>query len=178
MSYLVRKLSKRENIDAIGQAKDIKNMFADAATSEFRTKNGTLSTWLIEKIEDLDEAVLAVVVTSSKIERMDFIIINTDFLDKQELQYDQTYAGKEIAVPDLQDNHFDIIDITLNKLVNCACVYREVFQLDGEQGKYIVRYVEGDIKELLKRAYSESRLDLGKLNKSIKEELLQALSIS
>ena len=68
-------------------------MFADAATSEFRSKNGTLSTWRIEFIEKLDEAILAIVVTSSKIERMDFIVINTEYLDEQHLEYAQTYAG-------------------------------------------------------------------------------------
>ena len=93
LPYLVRKLNKRENIDIIGNTENVENMFADAATSEFRSKNGTLSTWRIEFIEKLDEAILAIVVTSSKIERMDFIVINTEYLDEQHLEYAQTYAG-------------------------------------------------------------------------------------
>ena len=93
MAYLVRKLNKRENVDVIGNTEDIENMFADAATAEFRSKNGTLSTWRIDSVDKLDEAVLAIVVTSSKIERMDFIVIDTDYLDEQHLEYNQTSTG-------------------------------------------------------------------------------------
>ena len=171
MAYLVRKLNKRENVDLIGNTKDIDNMFADAATAEFRTKNGTLSTWLIDGVDQLDEAVLAIVVTSTKIERMDFIIINTDYLDEQKLEYSQTYAGQEIAVHDLQDTHYDIVNITIPKLIKCTFVYRRVFMEDNDQGIFIVRYVEGDIRDLLEKAAMASRLDLNILNKGIKKEL-------
>lgn len=171
MAYLVRKLNKIENVDLIGNTEDIENMFADAATAEFRTKNGTLSTWRIEGVDRLDEAVLAIVVTSTKIERMDFIIINTDYLDEHKLEYSQTYAGQEIAVHDLQDTHYDIVNITIPKLTKCTCVYRRVFVDDNDRGIFIVRYVEGDIRDLLKRAAMCSRLDMNILNKGIKRAL-------
>ena len=171
MAYLVRKLTKRENVDIIGNTEDIENMFADAATAEFRSKNGTLSTWRIDSVDKLDEAVLAIVVTSSKIERMDFIVIDTDYLDEQHLEYSQTYAGQKIAVPDLQDTHYDIINVTIPRLINCTCVYRRVFKEDRDQGVYLVRYVEGDIRDLLEKAAIASRLDMNCLNKGIKKEL-------
>ena len=171
MAYLVRKLNKRENVDIIGNTEDVENMFADAATAEFRSKNGTLSTWRIDTVDKLDEAVLAIVVTSSKIERMDFIVIDTDYLDEQHLEYSQTYAGQKIAVPDLQDTHYDIINVTIPRLINCTCVYRRVFKEDRDQGVYLVRYVEGDIRDLLEKAAIASRLDMNCLNKGIKKEL-------
>lgn len=171
MAYLVRKLNKRENVDIIGNTEDVENMFADAATAEFRSKNGTLSTWRIDSVDKLDEAVLAIVVTSSKIERMDFIVIDTDYLDEQQLEYSQTYAGQKIAVPDLQDTHYDIINVTIPRLINCTCVYRRVFMEDKDQGIYLVRYVEGDIRDLLEKAAIASRLDMNNLNKGIKKEL-------
>lgn len=171
MAYLVRKLNKRENVDIIGNAEDVENMFADAATAEFRSRNGTLSTWKIESVDKLDEAVLAIVVTSSKIERMDFIVINTDYLDEQHLEYDQTYAGQDIAIPDLQDTHYDIINVTIPRLINCTYVYRRVFKEDKEQGIYLVRYVEGDIRDLIEKAVNASRLDLSSLNRGIRRGL-------
>lgn len=171
MAYLVRKLNKRENVDIIGNTEDVENMFADAATAEFRSKNGTLSTWRIDTVDKLDEAVLAIVVTSSKVERMDFIVIDTDYLDEQHLEYSQTYAGQKIAVPDLQDTHYDIINVTIPRLINCTCVYRRVFKEDKDQGVYLVRYVEGDIRDLLEKAAIASRLDMNCLNKGIKKEL-------
>lgn len=172
MSYLVRKLNKRANIDIIGKTEDVETMFADAATAEFRSKNGTLSTWRIDSINKLDDAVLAIVVTSSKVERMDFILIDTDYLDEQQLEYSQTYAGQKIAVPDLQDTHYDIINITIPRLINCTCVYRKVFLEDKDQGIFLVRYTEGDIRDLLVKASDESRLVIDTLNNGIKKVLL------
>ena len=57
---------------------------------------------------------------------MDFIIINTDLLTENSLEYKQTYAGQDIAIPDLQDTHYDIIGITIEKLVNCTKVYQRI----------------------------------------------------
>ena len=171
MAYLVRKLLKRENIDLIGKAERAEDMFADAATSEFRTKGGTLSMWKIDSVDTLDEAVLAIVVTLTKVESMDFIVINTDYLDEENLEYKQTYAGIEIAVADLQNTHFDVVDITIPKLINCTCVYRKVFDEDKEEGNYIVRYAEHEIKDLLSKANQEGRLDFGKLNNGIKKAI-------
>ncbi len=174
MPYLVRKLNKRDSLNIIGQPCEVEKIVADAATTEFRTKKGTLSTWRIECLTDLDEAVLAIVVTSTKIETMDFIIINTDYLDEQDLEYKQTYAGLDIAVPDLQESHDDIVDITIPKLINCTKVYKMILEVDNDQEIYIVRYVEGDIKKLLSKAYSDSRIELEKLNKGIKKIILPA----
>lgn len=171
MAYLVRKLNKRDNIDIMGTATNLDTLYADAPTGEFRTKNGTLSTWYIDSLDSLDDAVLAMIVTSNQITRMDFVIIDTKLLDDNGLEYKQTYAGEEIAVPDLQDTHYDILGITIHKLLNCASVFREVYKLDNDQELYIVRYVEGDIKQLLNKAYSNNRIEMSRLNKGIKKGL-------
>ena len=48
---------------------------------------------------------------------------------------------------------------------------RRVFKEDRDQGVYLVRYVEGDIRDLLEKAAIASRLDMNCLNKGIKKEL-------
>lgn len=167
MAFLVRKLIKRESIELIGNADNVEEMFADAATSEFRSKAGTLSMWRIDSIEKLDEAVLAIIVTLTKVETMDYIVINMDYLDEEGLSYKQTYAGVDIAVADLQDTHYDILNITIPRLINCTCVYRRVFREDKDRGIYIVRYTESEIRDLLSNAYEQGRIDETKLNKGI-----------
>ena len=132
MSYLVRKLYKRENIEKIGQADSVETMYADGAVGEFRTNSGTLSTWEIQSLEQIDDAVLAILVTSSDITKMDFVIINTKLLDTNGLLYNRTYAGQDIAVPDLQDTHFDILDITIPKLINCSKVFKQIYIDDND----------------------------------------------
>ena len=78
MAFLVRKLGKMDEIFSLCDKSDIKKVYADIPTVEFRSKNGTLSTWRINSLEEIGNAVLAIAVTSSDISKMDFIIINTD----------------------------------------------------------------------------------------------------
>ena len=153
MSYLVRKLYKRENIEKIGQADSVETMYADGAVGEFRTNSGTLSTWEIQSLEQIDDAVLA------------------KLLDTNGLLYNRTYAGQDIAVPDLQDTHFDILDITIPKLINCSKVFKQIYIDDNDEGKLIVRYAIGELKDLLIKANENKRIKLELLNPKMKKVL-------
>lgn len=173
MAYLVRKLIKQENVKTIGLTTNFGDMLADIVTSEFRTKKGTLSTWRIETINEvnINNAILAIAVSSTKIERMDFIIINTDYLDHQRIEYKKTYAGRDIAVPDLQDTHYDICNITNSKLLNCLYVYQRIWEEDKDFNKYIIRKAQGAIQDIISSAKQEKRIDITKLSKEIREQM-------
>ena len=129
MAYLVRKLIKMDNLFVLPQFSDIPKIYADIPTTEFRTKEGALSTWYIDSIDDIENAVLAIAITSSKVEKLDVIIIDTEILLKNRLEYEQTYAGQDIAIPDLQNTHYDIINVTIEKLINCTNVYQKIFDI-------------------------------------------------
>lgn len=174
MAYLVRKLNKKECVDQIGQAENVSQMYADAVTSEFRSKKGTLSTWNIDSLDQINEAALAIAVTSEKVERMDLIVIDTIILDNHGLEYKKTYAGEDIAVPDLQETHYDILNVTIQKLVNCAQVYKDVYQLDNDEGIYIVRLVTGEVEDIIKAANAANRIDIAKLRKGARKLLVVA----
>ena len=81
MAFLVRKLGKMDEIFSLLDKTDVQKVYADIPTMEFRSKNGTLSTWYINSLDEIGNAVLAIAVTSSDITKMDFIIINTDILN-------------------------------------------------------------------------------------------------
>lgn len=171
MAFLVRKLGKMDELFSLNGERDITTIHADIPTTEFRTKNGTLSTWHIDSLDDIENAVLAIAVSSSEIAKMDFIIISTDILSKNSLEYKQTYAGQDIAIPDLQDTHYDIIDVSIEKLINCTKVYQTIVEMDPEGETYIVRYAAGEIKDLLKKTLADERVDESKASKKIKEQL-------
>lgn len=171
MPFLVRKLGKMDEIFSLLGDTDIQQIYADIPTMEFRSKNGTLSTWYINSLDEIENAVLAIAVTSTDITKMDFIIINTDILEENLLEYKQTYAGQDIAIPDLQDTHYDIVNITIEKLITCTRVYKSIVESDPNGGTYIVRYAAGQIKDLLKSAINEERVDESKASKKIKEQL-------
>ena len=171
MAFLVRKLNKMDDIFSLNREADVLKIYADIPTTEFRTKKGTLSTWLINSLDEIENAILAIAITSSEITKMDFIIIDTKIIIKNDLAYKQTYAGQDIAVPDLQDTHYDIFDITIEKIVNCTKVYQEIVKEDPNCNRYIIRYAAGDIKNVLKKAIQDKRIDENKLSKRMKEQL-------
>lgn len=171
MAFLVRKLGKMSELFSLCEKTDIKEIYADIPTTEFRTKNGTLSTWYINSLDDIENAILAIAVTSSDIVKMDFIIINTNILSENSLEYKQTYAGQDIAIPDLQNTHYDIMDITIEKLVNCTRVYQTIVEMDPDGETYIIRYAAGDIKDLLRKSLEDKRVDETKVPKKIMEQL-------
>lgn len=169
MPYLVRKLLKRDQLSGILDEECVDDICADIPTNEFRTKNGTLSAWCIKSPDNIDDAVLAIAVTSSKISKMDFIIIDTQLLEQNGLKFVQSYAGIDLPIQDLQDTHYDITDITLKKLSNCAMVYKSIYELDSGEDKYIRRFTQHEIKEKLIHAFKESRIDKSKVSKPIRE---------
>lgn len=171
MAYLVRKLIKRDKLSELECVSEIENLLADIPTIEFRTTNGTLSTWKIESLDELENAVLAIAVSSSDISKMDFIVIDTDLLFENGLSYAETYAGMDIAVPDLQDSHCDIQGITIDKLKNCASIYRDVLVNETEEERFIVRFSAGEIRKIIKKAISENRIDGSKAIGKIGEEI-------
>lgn len=178
MSFLVRKLNKRDQLNTLIEHKDILDICADVPTNEFRTTKGALSTWIIETLAELDNAVLAIAVSSSKISKMDFIVMDTGLLDKNGLEYKQTYAGMEIPIPDLQDTHYDIINISLKKLLDCSNVYKIILSQESyEKEKYIIRFTEAEIKEKLKKAIEDNRVDKSKASKPIRD-IIEKLSIA
>ena len=171
MAFLVRKLVKRDKLIELCQKVNIEDIYADIPTTEFRTKEGTLSTWHINSLDELNDAVLAIAVSSSEITKMDFIVIDTSLLAKYAFEYKQTYAGQDIAIPDLQNTHYDIINISIGKLVECTKLYRDIISNDLDGEKYVIRFATGEIKDLLKEAIRNNRVDREKAPKKLKEEL-------
>ena len=175
MPFLVRKLAKRDRLYDLCEEKVVEEFNADIPTTEFRTTNGCLSTWMIDSLDSLDDAILAIAVTSSEISKMDVIVIDTSLLLKSSLNYKQTYAGQDIPIPDLQNRHCDIVDISIKKLVDCTSLYQEIVKMDAktddENEKFIVRYALGEIKDLLKKAIKDNRVDANKARGKIKVEI-------
>ena len=163
----MRKLANRRNLELIKGVDDINHISADFPTTELRTKGGSLSTWKIDSIDQVDEAILAIAISSSQISRMDFIIIDTRFLDERVLNYAQTFAGINIAVPDLQNTHYDIQNISIDDLIKCCDVYKTIVDIDESEGEdvFIIRRSEGEIKDIIKRALSSNRIDLTRCGK-------------
>jgi len=58
MTLFVRKIN-RKNVDSIRKTEHTEDTPTDAVTSEFRTKENTLSIWQISDIENIEQGILA-----------------------------------------------------------------------------------------------------------------------
>lgn len=173
MPFLVRKILKDESIEHIENIEDTDYLHqsADVPTTEFRTKHSALSTYIINNLEELDKAVLAIATTSSKLSSMEFIILDTAILDAIGLKYEQTFPGMEIPYEEMQDFHYDIVDVNIENLSKCLEAYKKTMELDDNKSIYIVDYAEGKIKDLVKTAIEQKKINMDKvpleLNKAI-----------
>lgn len=183
MPYLVRKLIKRKNIDLIKDTSKMETIISDVPTSEFRTTNGCLSTWFIANLDDYEKAVLAIAITSSTIEKMDFIALDIEVLKNNKLIYEQTSPGADMAIPALEKTHYDITGLTLNKLVDCCKAYKDIIIFDeekikeNENEKQLIRRVpQKRIETLINNAIKDGIVDERNAKGKIKEYIDEAKS--
>lgn len=183
MPYLVRKLIKRKNIDLIKDTSKMETIISDVPTSEFRTTNGCLSTWFIANLDDYEKAVLAIAITSSTIEKMDFIALDIEVLKNNKLIYEQTSPGADMAIPTLEKTHYDITGLTLNKLVDCCKAYKDIIIFDeekikeNENEKQLIRRVpQKRIETLINNAIKDGIVDERNAKGKIKEYIDEAKS--
>lgn len=174
MPFLVRKILKDESIEHIENiaGTDYLHQSADVPTTEFRTKHSALSTYMINDLNELDRAVLAIATTSSKLSSMEFIILDTEILNAIGLKYEQTYPGMAIPYEEMQDFHYDIVDVNIENLSKCLEAYKKTMERDNNKSIYLVDYSEGKIKDLVKTAIQQKKFNVenvpADLNKTIR----------
>lgn len=175
MAFLVRKIMHRAAFDdeALKQT-ELGEISSDIPTSEFRTTKSTLSTWYIEDLESINKAILAILLSSSEINRTDFIIMDTDELDKKNFTYENTEPGVSLPIESLESIHYDIVNLTLNKLTDCAEIY--INTMNEYPDKRIFRLNKKEAKDIIKKAFQEDIIDENRANTYMKAALTKLKS--
>jgi hypothetical protein len=164
MPVYVRKLASRKNIDTIRTQECLDTIPADVITSEFRTKSNTLSVWQVTDIDHISPGILAIALSSSYINTMDFILIDGQALSKNGLSIKQTPAANNPYI-DAVNIHHDITDLTLEKLYNVSNVYKD------SEAVSVIRLTSGKLKQMIKDAEAKGLINVNFVNSNIKDEL-------
>ncbi|WP_124116125.1 hypothetical protein [Paenibacillus xylanexedens] len=156
MSFLVRKVTKSKwpNSDA---DVDIANVSADAVSSCLRTSQNKLSTWEIESLDKIEDAVLALISNADRIENMDVITIEKDNIRGLGFILDEQTPGKTV-VDDLKDTHIDICELNYKTIGEFAAVIVSAFKEERH-----LRFTRRAIEGIVKKAISDGRVDQAKL---------------
>jgi hypothetical protein len=140
---------------------------ADAITKCLSTSFDNLSVWEIESESEIDDIALAIysIPQRDKIEKMDIVILDPDYLLKSGIISGQTDGATLFEAR--KKSHRDLLKLS-NKTLDIVA-YHIVDNLKKDKFK---QYPKGRIKELLKQAI----LDNGKIAlESLHEKLQEAI---
>lgn len=157
MQLLVRKINRSKWNNA---EDDVFKLSSDAITSCLRTSRKTLSVWKINSENELDEAVLALASNFQKLESIDVVILDGNYLLEVTVEQEQTDGVT--PVPDLVQNHIDLKDLNYYKV---GLIAEHI--IDRIKQKKIKRYTITELKDILKKAIEQKRLKIEHLNNSV-----------
>ena len=165
MPYLVRRISraKWDNEDYDYLHND--NPPADAITSCLRTFNNELSTWLIEDVKDLNQAILCLVTGSKQenINTLQLIYFDIEEISRRGLVFEKTPG--DTVINEFQDSHFDIQSLNYDSLG----VFKDIV-LDCLRNGQCKTITKKTLKEILTDSVNKTKI----LDKSLLNEKLQS----
>jgi len=163
MALQVRKINKAKWLRA-----DIVNSAeipADAITNCLRTQQNNLSVWRIKSEDEIENAVIAISSGQERLETIDIVILNSEYLEQNGIEFMATEGITALKTPK-EDIHFDMIELTYKKLGVIAYHIVEKFK-----EKKVFRYTRTKLKDILKNANNEKKLDINELSEDIKNIL-------
>lgn len=164
MSFLVRKIarSKWPSNDFEQMVKD--EIPADALSNCMKTSKNTLSTWEIESLDNIEEAVLALVASGDHIDTIHVVYIERDNMESKGLNISDI-EGKT-PVKDLVDTHKDIAALTYQSVGEFANLILGELKQKKEK-----RYAKSDLVKIINKAIENGRLDPIELKEGIRSKL-------
>ena len=164
MALLIRKISRSKWPPCDLDVFDVNQLQADTISGDLKTQKNTLSTWEIEDIDSLEEAVLALVSGSDKIDTMHVIAIRFDDALNNQLKIVSTEGNTPIS--ELRGIHRDIADLNYKALGTFAKLV--IVALKENRVK---TFAVKELREILKKAIEQGRLKLSDVKPTLKEDI-------
>lgn len=165
--YYVRKLSKPSNLQKVKTATDLGTIPADFIGQEMRTSDNTLSVWRCESIDKdgIADAIKAALFVSSDICATQFIILDSDMLNKAGIKICDTEGST--AYRGLNHLHTDLCELTYEKLGTLLDLYQKTSQLANRTPKI----EKEQFQKIALNALQDNCLDESKLTDHFKKGL-------
>lgn len=165
MPILVRRINKAKWEQIINE-NDATDSSADAITNCLKTTNNDLSVWKIETVEQLDDAILAMITGGQqvKLSTLHYVLINEELLIEKGLNIAETEG--DTTVQDLKKNHRDITNLTYNRLGIVKSLILNSLAEDKNQEMFITK---SKLKVFLKKSMEDGKLKKSDLNKELIE---------
>ena len=162
MAFLVRKISKAKwHTDGYSEG-DPAN--ADAITNCLRTSKNSLSFWSIDSLDQLHDAVLAIVSANDNLDTVDVVIIDEGFFSESGLTVIQTDGNTRCK--ELVNWHRDLVELDANTLSILAS--KVAYLVSKGESK---RITLAELKRLLSEAIDSGKLEYSKLSPNVQKKL-------
>lgn len=162
MTLLVRKINRAKWVqNDISKGAEVS---ADAVTHCMKTSGNTLSTWKIDSIEEVEEAVLAIAAAQDHLDTFHVVCLDNKYLVDNGISTDSSPGIT--PVKELIDSHVDLCELTYRGLGVIADQTRQAFV-----NKSVLEYRFRQLKELLKKAIKDGRLNADDLKESVRNKL-------
>ncbi len=161
MSKLVRKINRNnwpEKLD------DISVIGADAITQCLKTKGNAMSVFQIPSEDRIDEVFLALASNAERLETTDLVVMDEGHISQLGMSLIQTVGITPIE--NLQKIHYDITELCYGTLGPIAY---HVFECVRDN--HWKRRTKGELKDIIKKAIIEERLDPSALSIGVKKDI-------
>ena len=165
MAFLVRKIARGKwPNEAEYPNACIEKLPAKTITVDLQSRDDCLSTWKIDNLDKLEDAILILATAADRLGTIYVAIIDWNDLEEKGLEAIQTEGNTEIE--HLKETHYDIINLNYKSLGKFADLIIDA--LKNDMGK---RYTDGMLKKLIKKAIEEKCIDTKILSDGLKKDL-------
>ncbi len=162
MELLIRKINRAKWMqNDIIKGEDVS---ADAITNCMKTSKNTLSSWRIDSVEKLNDAVLAIVSNHQHLDAIDVVFLSPSELTKRGVILKNTPG--QTPVNNFVEQHVDISDLTYRSL---GVVADQI--VDSIKTQKVKRYTRTSIVKLLQNAVVSGLLTKDALHESVQKHL-------
>ncbi|MBB1150791.1 hypothetical protein H4K35_11805 [Myroides sp. NP-2] len=164
MPILVRRINRAKWGQNCNE-NDLEDSSADAITNCLKTNNNDLSVWRIESIDQLENALLALITSKqqSKLSTLHYVLIDEELLKANDLNLSETPG--DTVIESLKDSHRDINNLTYSRLGKMKNI---ILNCLNEDDKYNF-ITKSKLKAFLKKAIADGKIQRDILNSDLIE---------
>ena len=162
MSLLIRKIEKAkwlQNDIINGQIPS-----ADAITNCTKTSRNTLSTWEIDSVSNINNAVIALLCGQEHLDTIDIVYFEPEKISERGISIEATEGRTSFAI--MKEKHRNLSQLDYEKLGTIAEIIIEEIKSNRD-----VRFSVGKQKEILRQAIKNGLISIESLNIGISDKL-------
>lgn len=164
--YYIRKLDKPSTYNKLVNMDEIENIDSDILGQELRTSSNTLSFWKCESLDNQQDTINAILLSTNKIDTFRFIVIDSELFEKYGLEMVDNsmptgYKGYDYL-------HTDLSYLTYGKIGLVLKVFSEAVKNDE---KSVINYKKPDVQKIIQKLHNEDKIDFTKIDDNLRRHM-------